>query len=273
MSIDEECPICGGKRFNYDRLNNSYICTTCGYVMEISMSIRMDPPFQKTERKTIGRKVDGELMDIKTRIKLPLEKYLEEMYLELENLRRFFPTVKEVDIQLAKKILKRYIGRSGRKIRRRKRELALSLLYLSTKINKIYPLSSKEIYSVAKKLKLSVRDIRRITKDIMKKLDIKIMPRYEDEEREILNKIWRELGRDKKVNELIRKIHKAVKEKKIGVGKTKKTIIASIAYIAYKIYGYNVSQDKIASIVGISSVPLRNMVKEIMLNVYFEVLL
>ena len=273
MSTNDECPICGGQRFNYDRLNNAYICTTCGYVMEISINIRVDPPFQKTERKITEIKRDREMKEIKTRYKLPIEKYLDELYVEIDTISKFFPTIKEVDIQLAKKILRHYIGKSGRKIRRRKRELALSLLYLATRINKIYPLSSKDVYVVAKKLKLSIRDVRRISKDILKKLEIRIKPRYEDEEREILNKIWRELGRDKNVNNLIRKIHRAVKEKRIGVGKTKKTVMASIAYIAYKMYGYNISQDKLARIVGISSVPLRNMVKEIMLNVYIEVLL
>lgn len=273
MNIDNECPICGGNRFNYDRLNNAYICTTCGYVMEISINIRMDPPFPKTERRVSEIRRKKEIKEIKTKYRLPIEKYLDELYSEIDTMSTFFPTIKEVDIQLAKKILRRYIGKSGRKIRRRKRELALSLLYVSTRINKIYPLSSKDIYIVAKKLKLSIKDTRRLSKDIVKKLEIRIRPRYEDEEREILNKIWRHVGREKKVNELIRNIHRVVKEKRIGVGKTKKTVMASIAYIAYKIYGYNVSQDKIASIVGISSVPLRNMVKEIMLNVYFEVLL
>lgn len=271
--MDAECPICGGNRFNYDRLNNAYICTTCGYVMEISINIRMDPPFPKTDRRVIEVKKGKDMPEIKTKYRLPIEKYLDELYSEIDTMSKFLPTVKKVDILLAKKILRRYIGKSGRKIRRRKRELALSLLYVSTRINKIYPLSSKEIYTIAKKLKLSIKDTRRISKDILKKLEIRIKPRYEDEEREILNKIWRHLGRDRDVNELIKKIHRVVKEKRIGVGKTKKTVMASIAYIAYKIYGYNVSQDKIANIVGISSVPLRNMVKEIMLNVYIEILL
>ncbi len=272
MNSDNECPICGGTRFNYDRLNNAYICTTCGYVMEISINIRVDPPFPKSEERRIQVKREKDSMDIKAHYKLPIEKYLDELYSEIDTISKFFPTIKEVDILLAKRLLRHYISKSGRKIRRRKRELALSLLYVSTKINKIYPLSSRDVYNLAKKLKLSIKDTRRISKDIMKKLEIRIRPRYEDEEREILNKIWKELGRDKKVNELIRKIHKAVKEKRIGVGKTKKTVMASIAYIAYKIHGYSISQDKLARIVGISSVPLRNMVKEIMINVYIEIL-
>ncbi len=273
------CPICGGEKHTFDRLQNTYICLTCGYVFPSIAHVRSDPPFKSVEDTAPRRRVNVTTAH-QPRWGYPYphtyetsaERYKKEIHVLFEEIQYVFPTIKKVDIKTAEKLLELYLSKnSSRKHRWRKRVFALALLLLATKLNntQIFPL--KKVEKTYAPENITTKDIRKAYKEIMKTLGIKIPGRPKEEEIRVLSKFRRKYGRDEKVEKLMKKLYEETRNKKIGIGRTKKTILAAIAYIAYKLYEYNVTQREAAKLAGITEIPLREMVKEILRKIQIEI--
>lgn len=277
LKSENNCPVCGGKKFNFVRSLNTYVCVKCGYVIPALKHLRHDIAFSKEEKRGTIRKRTKDMIG-KVNIlyskgyETAKEKYLREIDYLFEEVRNMFPTIKSVDIQTAKRLLGRYLASKASKKRRvRKKILVLGLTYLATKINNTQRLSLKRIEEKYKHEDITAKDIRKVYKYIVKTLRIKIPRRRDEERRFILTKLRREIGRDKEVEDLMKKLYQQIHERKIGMGRSKKTILAAIAYISYKLFEYNVTQRKVAAVVGITEIPLREMIKEILNRVQIEI--
>jgi len=268
------CPICNNNYIIYKRRENIYICTKCGYVRHGVGIYSHAPPYPKVEEhnKVSTHTYTITNNNIQLEYITPEEKYLNIISKEFEDMTRFIPTIRKVDIQTAETMLKMYIHTTNRKIKKRRRELAVALILLSTKLNGTHPISRKKLATLITEYKLSIRYIKKFYRDIVRSLRIRIPTRSEDEERIVLTKIRRKYGFNENINTLIKNLYSTIQEKRVGIGKSKTTLIASIAYIAYKIYEYNVNQRGIAQTAGITEVPLRNMIKEILSNINIEIL-
>lgn len=273
------CPVCGGKEFKFDRLNNTYICLNCGYVMPGMMYLRADPPWKMGE--TLVKKTRSISFDEKYRIRTlyftkfyesSAEKFKREMMMIFEEIRYKFPIIKKVDIKTAERLMNIYMGKDNReKHRWKKRVLAIALLSLATRINNTQRIPLKKVEKIYEPENITVKDIRKAYREIVKTLNIKIPRRTRDEEIEILSRFRRRYGRDENVESLIKRIYQETKNKKIGIGRTKKTVLAAIAYISYKIYEYKITQRESAELTGITEIPLREMVKEILRKIQIEI--
>ena len=272
------CPICGGKKFKFDRLTNTYICLSCGYVMPGMMYLRSDPPFptQETYRKSkpVSFKEKNRWRELYSSryYESSSERYKNEMMRLFEEVQYKFPTIKKVDIKTAEKLLKIYLKKTENKRHRWKRRvLAIALLVLATKLNNTQKISLKKIEKIYNPENITIKDVKKAYREIVKTLSIKIPSRPKEEEIAILSKFRRKYGRDENIERLMKKLYEETRNKKIGVGRTKKTVFAAIAYISYKIYEYNITQRESAKLAGITEIPLREMVKEILRKIQIEI--
>ncbi len=278
MKDELVCPICGGRKFKFDRLNNTYICLSCGYVMPGMTYLRSDPPFLSQESYSRTRTVSFEKKNKLQMIysskyyETAIEKYHNEMAKLFEEIQYKLPTIKKVDVKTAEKLLDIYMKKTeDKKHRWRKRVLAIALLVLATKLNNTQKIRLKKIEKIYAPENITVKDVRKAYREIVKTLSIKIPSRPKDKEIEILSRFRRRYGRDENVERLMKEIYEKVKSKKIGIGRTKKTVFAAIAYISYKIYEYDITQRESAKLAEITEIPLREMIKEILRKVQIEI--
>jgi transcription initiation factor TFIIIB Brf1 subunit/transcription initiation factor TFIIB len=240
--------------------------------------LRSDPPFRTevVERKRASNVPSKE--GPKWRFPYPhvyetsQERYKKEIHSIFEEIQYVFPVIKKVDIKTAEQLLDMYLGKNvDRKHRWKKKVLALALLILATKMNNTQTFSVKKVEKLYSPESITIKDVRRAYKDVVKTLRIKIPGRPKEEEIRVLSKFRRKYGRDEDVERLMKRLYEETKKKKIGIGRTKKTVLAAIAYIAYKIYEYRITQRESAKLAGITEIPLREMVKEILRKVQIDI--
>jgi len=271
-----KCPLCNSYNVRYDRELNGYVCTNCGYVFPNQLVLDSRPSFKEINSEEKD-KANHRVKHITTIIAIPTyetkeEKFIKSMRVLIDEIREFLPTLKDNDVKTAYTLLNRLVYNGIYKRKWRRGALALALVLLSIRLNGGRTPRNSGLDKYLRKIGANRREVRRIYKEIKEILGVKIRQRAEDEERELLTKFYQKFGFDNNVRELIRSLYSEVKRLKIGIGKPKKTVIAAIVYIAYKLYEYDITQKDVAKVAEITEIPLRNMIRDILQRVYIEIL-
>lgn len=259
-----DCPICKSRDIIYSRHTGEYICKSCGYII-LDKEQRYYKPYKKEASKN----------DVKTKSKHRIVKqhrnYRENL---LEAVKDYIEKYGEalslpsVDIRIAKILLHRVInkGRWNRKY------LALALLYVSNRYNSFDKRSIKEFTLLEPEF--DAKKFRRIVKNVLKLANVTL--KYRLDEREIFSLFYGAFGYDDCVDEFIEKLYNGIKKYGVIRRKSPKTIYTTVAYIAYRLLKENNGKEnitlrRVAEIVDVSEVPIRNAVKEVLRELTIEI--
>jgi len=255
---DITCPLCGSSNIIYKRETGEYICANCGWTIQIT-DLKYYKPYKKEEETLRTKSLDKNITMVNTK-----EDILKRNVMNIIRRLADHLPIRDVDIKVAQDIF----DRIARKKKWRRSYLAIALLIMAKKLNNTTEISYTEYIKVLGN-RLSKAELKRTLKDVKKYANIKLYRTVD--EREILSKFYMEYGYDDTVVDFIRKLYTFIRKKRIGSGKKPKTIYATLAYIAYKIYGYPITLKHAAKLAGITEVPIRNMVKEIMRKIQIEI--
>jgi len=252
------CPNCGSKDIIYKKETGEYICTRCGWTSQTA-DLKYYRPYKKVEEKP----VNIEVMHAKTRIIDRTEEGKRIIMLYIRRLADHLP-VMDIDIKTAERLLNKVLTKKKWK----RKYLAASLLILAKKLNNTIQIPYDEYIKILGP-KLSIQELRRTLKEVKKTANIRLY--RTTDEREILSRFYKEYGYDDEVTNLIIKIYRMAKKAHIASGKKPATLYAAIAYISYKIYGYPITLRKTSELSGVTEVPIRNMIKDMMEKIQIEI--
>ena len=255
---DITCPNCGSTDIIYKKETGEYICTRCGWTSQTA-DLKYYEPFKKVEEKPINIKPT----QLKVRIVDRNEEAKRMIMIYVRRLADHLP-VMDIDIKTAERLLNKVLTKKKWK----RKYLAASLLILAKKLNNTIQIPYEEYIKILGP-KLSIQELRRTIKDVKKAANIRLY--RTTDEREILSKFYKEYGYDDDVANLIVNMYKMVKKAHIASGKKPATLYAALAYISYKIYGYPITLRKTSELAGVTEVPVRNMIKNIMGKIQIEI--
>jgi len=288
-SVSDVCPECGGNTISLKETGD-LICNQCGLVIEekrVDISHngrRAYTTGEKSNREQTGAPISVLLPDIglttvidKNKIDNPdlkrAAKWNTRMSWEKRNiliatteLKRIssklqLPShVKKEAMTIYKEIHKRNLLR-GRSIN----SMIAACLYYSIRKYKL----SRTFQEILDESTENPKDIRRCYRVILRELNLKapntdpvsLVPRYVVD-----------LGLDNEILNIATKIVKTYISRGTSSGKDPKGIVGGAIYIASRLKGLDLTQYKIAEIVGVTEVTLRSRYKELKkkLNIKFE---
>jgi transcription initiation factor TFIIB len=287
-TMSNRCPECGGSVISLVETGD-IICNECGLVLDekrvdyTNNGRRAYTKDEKNDREQTGAPISILLPDIeltttidKSKIKNPdlkrAAKWNTRLNWEKRNiliatteLKRIgsklnLPNhVKEEAMRIYREIHKRNLLR-GRSIN----SMVAACLYYAIRKFRL----TRTMQEVLDESSESPKDVRRCYRVILHELNLKapntnpisLIPRY------IID-----LGLNNEILNLTTKIVKTYISKFVSSGKDPKGIVAGALYIACKIKGLNLTQQKIAEIVGITEVTLRSRAKELKFKLKIQI--
>jgi len=290
--IDQSCPVCGAKKFVFDRNRRELICTGCGYVMATE-DIETGPEWRSFE----GDEVD------RSRVGLPPSYLLQDKGLstiitggEEDSAGRKIDLKRRRDFNRLRKWQQRISAYSSME-----RNLQNAITYLNQlgdKLNVPRPILEHAAYLYRKALKMDLVRGRAINSIVAAALyialrhygaprTIKSVARAAGVDKKELGRCYRLLVRELRIKmpvidpiQYIRriasaaglndkvvieaeKIIKMAKEKKITAGKDPVGLAAAAVYFAAAKLGYKITQRDIALAADITEVTVRNRCKSL----------
>ncbi len=260
-----ECPVCRSRRIIYSKHTGEYICKSCGYITR-DRELKYYKPYSKGDRK------DKYVFPSKKRYEYR-RSYKENLIEEVKDIIEqyaFLLSLPPSDVTLAQMLIPKVIYKG----RWNKEYLSLALLYISNRYNGLEKRPLKEFLRIEG---ISPKKLRKTVKQIIKTASIAL--RYKVDEREIFSKFYERYGYNVKVDELIDRLYETIKRNGIARRKSSKTLYTSIAYLSYKLLmpemnpndRKNVTLRNVTKLTGVSEVPIRNTVKEILTNINIEI--